>query len=123
MAAGHPEPPAVQGADRSPDRPGAHHHHGHGFLPVPPHHGAAQGRQAMRRTPDSDAAPRARAAARARGAETAGGPEFVSTAGPTFMDTARAFHRGARRKLPEEPGTAAGPPGGCAYPRRYGSLP
>ena len=50
MAAGHPQPAAVQGADRLPDRPGAHHHHGRGFLPVPPHHGAAQSRQAMRRT-------------------------------------------------------------------------
>jgi len=38
---------AVQGADRSADRPGAHHHDGHRLLSVPPHHGTAQGHQTM----------------------------------------------------------------------------
>ena len=37
MVAGHPQPAAVQGADRPPHRPGAHHHHRHRLLPVPPH--------------------------------------------------------------------------------------
>ena len=50
VASGHPQPAVMQGADRSPDRPGAHHHHRCGFLPVPLYHGAAQSRQAMRRT-------------------------------------------------------------------------
>ena len=50
MVAGHPQPAAVQGADRSADGPCAHHHHRHRLLPVPPHQRSAQGRQDMSKT-------------------------------------------------------------------------
>jgi DNA replication protein DnaC len=39
---------AVQGVDRSADGSGTHHHNRVGLLPVPPHHGAAQGQQIMK---------------------------------------------------------------------------
>ena len=48
MVPGDPQSSAVQGADRPADRPCAHHHHWHGLLPVPPHHGSAQVSQTMR---------------------------------------------------------------------------
>src|SRR4051812_2228096 len=42
MVAGDPQPEAVQGADRPADGPCAHHHHGYGLVPVPPHRRSAQ---------------------------------------------------------------------------------
>ena len=48
MVAGDPQPEAVQGTDRPADRPCAHHHHGHGLLPVPPNHRSAQSGQSIR---------------------------------------------------------------------------
>ena len=42
MVAGHPKPAAVQGADRSTNGPGAHHHHRCQLLSVPPHRHSAR---------------------------------------------------------------------------------